>query len=89
MLSSETMEPRRAIMSSKTIDIHDAKEHLEELLLLVDAGAEIVLTDADTPRARLVPLASARKRKAGLHPGSIEISEDFDEPLPDEFWLGG
>jgi hypothetical protein len=25
-------------------------------------------------------------RVAGLHPGAIWASEDFDEPLPDEFW---
>ena len=25
---------------------------------------------------------------AGLHPGAMEMSPDFDEPLPDEFWLG-
>ncbi|MCF7970087.1 MAG: DUF2281 domain-containing protein [Methylococcaceae bacterium] len=27
-------------------------------------------------------------RKFGQHRGLIEISEDFDEPLPDSFWLG-
>ena len=31
---------------------------------------------------------SQRKRVGGLNPGSITVSEDFDEPLPDEFWLG-
>ena len=27
-------------------------------------------------------------RVAGLHEGQAVISDDFDEPLPDEFWLG-
>jgi hypothetical protein len=27
------------------------------------------------------------KRIAGLHAGAIHTSEDFDEPLPDEFWI--
>lgn len=31
---------------------------------------------------------SVPSRKLGLHPGAIEASEDFDEPLADEFWLG-
>ncbi len=31
---------------------------------------------------------SARPRVLGLHPGAIWTSEDFDDPLPDEFWLG-
>lgn len=28
------------------------------------------------------------KRQAGLGGGKFWMSEDFDEPLPDEFWLG-
>lgn len=28
------------------------------------------------------------KRIAGLGEGSFDIPGDFDEPLPDEFWLG-
>ena len=36
-----------------------------------------------------VPVTSpGRKRVAGLHRGAAWVSEDFDEPLPDEFWLG-
>jgi hypothetical protein len=40
--------------------------------------------------ARLVPVVShsQKKRVAGLNRGTISTSEDFDEPLPDEFWLG-
>ena len=29
-----------------------------------------------------------RKRTAGLGQGKIVIADDFDEPLPDAFWLG-
>ena len=32
--------------------------------------------------------AGFRKRKLGLHPGAWVVSEDFDAPLPDDFWLG-
>jgi hypothetical protein len=28
------------------------------------------------------------ERQPGLHPGAFVISEDFDAPLPDSFWLG-
>ncbi len=27
-------------------------------------------------------------RIPGLHSGKVWMSEDFDDPLPDEFWLG-
>ena len=30
----------------------------------------------------------ATSRILGLHRGSVWASEDFDEPLPDDFWLG-
>ena len=30
----------------------------------------------------------SKPRILGLHPGAIWMSDDFDDPLPDEFWLG-
>jgi hypothetical protein len=30
-----------------------------------------------------------QKRVAGLGEGTIWMSDDLDDPLPDEFWLGG
>ena len=32
--------------------------------------------------------AQKKKRVLGLHAGSMRMSDDFDAPLPDEFWLG-
>ncbi|UBF25036.1 hypothetical protein K9N68_25870 [Kovacikia minuta CCNUW1] len=31
---------------------------------------------------------TTNQRILGLHTGSIQMSEDFDQLLPDEFWLG-
>jgi hypothetical protein len=39
--------------------------------------------DAETQMAQ-----QPRKREAGLGQGTIVIAEDFDEPLPEAFWLG-
>jgi antitoxin (DNA-binding transcriptional repressor) of toxin-antitoxin stability system len=76
-------------MQTKTVDVHDAQTHLVELLSLVSAGTEIILTAGNTPLARIVPMAGAlTPRVAGLHPGAIRTSEDFDEPLPEDFWTG-
>ena len=76
-------------MQTKTVDVHEAQTHLVELLSLVTAGTEIILTEGSTPLARIVPMAGATTpRVAGLHPGAIWTSEDFDEPLPEEFWTG-
>ena len=77
-------------MVTKTIDIKEAKNQLSELLTLAQQGAEIILAEDNMPLARLVPVekAPSRPRIAGLHKGSIWISEDFDDPLPDDFWFG-
>lgn len=32
--------------------------------------------------------SSRINRKPGLHQGAFVMSDDFDEPLPDSFWLG-
>jgi antitoxin (DNA-binding transcriptional repressor) of toxin-antitoxin stability system len=70
---------------TKTIDLNKESPNLEGLLSIVARGTEVLLTQGDIPIARLAPVG---KRVAGLHAGSIWISEQFDEPLPDEFWIG-
>ncbi len=41
------------------------------------------------PLAKLVPIAASKKERIpDLNEGSVWISDDFDDPLPDEFWLG-
>ncbi len=73
-------------MPTKTVDVREAQISLQELLALVRGGTEIVFTEGSTPLARLVPLASpSTPRIAGLHAGAIWTSDDFDEPLPEEF----
>ncbi len=81
----------------KTIDIHDPHVDLAELISLVKKGLEVILTDEFHVIARLVPVTGENTlgsdkftpRIPGLHAGTIWTSDDFDEPLPDEFWLGG
>jgi len=74
-------------MGTKTVEISEAQGQLVELVAQAAAGTEVVLTDGDTPRARLVAVpAGSKQRVPGLHAGSMEVSDDFDAPLPDEFW---
>lgn len=72
-------------MLAKTIDIRNERTDLDNLLSIIAEGTEVLLTDGDIPVARLVPIG---KRVAGLHAGAIWTSDDFDEPLPGEFWTG-
>ena len=74
-------------MLTKTVEVREAQVRLEELLSWVNAGTEVVLTQDDTFVARLVPVDFPQApRLPGLHAGAIGISDDFDAPLPDEFW---
>lgn len=38
--------------------------------------------------AEAQPENQSHKRVAGLGKGTIAVADDFDEPLPDSFWLG-
>lgn len=77
-------------MTVTTIDVREAQRTLADLLARVAAGEEIVLTDGDQPRARLVPVAAPHgKRVPGLHAASMTTTDDFDAPLPEDFWLSG
>lgn len=72
-------------MVIKQIDVKEIPERLEEFLTQISSGVEYVLIDGKTPVARIVPISM---RVAGLHAGAIWTSSNFDEPLPDEFWMG-
>lgn len=73
----------------KTIDIDRGEFSLSEVVRLIKEGTELLLLENETPLARLTPVDSPKfERKPGLFAGQIWISDDFDDPLPDSFWLG-
>jgi antitoxin (DNA-binding transcriptional repressor) of toxin-antitoxin stability system len=75
-------------MSDKAIDIHDTPP-FADLLARVAAGEEVVFEQDGKAVARLTPLSvPAEPHIPGLHEGQGWSSEDFDAPLPDEFWAG-
>ena len=69
----------------KTLPIHQASDHLDDLVDAAIAGEEVVLTRDDQPAVKLVPVAPA----GSVHPqfgsvrGLIQMSDDFDAPLDD------
>jgi len=76
-------------MGAKAVDIQDAQGRLREIIALVDSGTDVVLTEGERELARIVPIAPPQTtRVAGLHPGAISTTDDFDEPLPEQFWTG-
>lgn len=76
-------------MTTLTIDIRDAQSQLLQLFSLARQGQEIVIAENEVPIVRFVPvLKPAQHRIAGLHRGAMHMHDDFNEPLPDDFWLG-
>lgn len=70
-----------------------AQEIIAELpRLSAEERAELANTLQELAAREEAPAASptlaANTRKAGLHEGAWTIADDFDDPLPDEFWLG-
>lgn len=81
----------------KHVSISDAKTQLTKLLPAVEAGERVVITRHGKPVAELVPHAPKTggldldrvpelRKQMGMSEGRIEIPDDFDDPLPDEFW---
>lgn len=74
---------------SSTVDIRDLPSRFREAVAQAASGDEVIVADGSVPRAKLVPIAPAearRPRVPGLRAGAIEMSPDFDAPLPDESW---
>jgi prevent-host-death family protein len=73
----------------KTVNIHEAKTNLSALIAAVEAGEEVVIARANKPVVKLVAMEPKPvQRIPGLHKGEFYMADDFDAPLPDEFWLG-
>jgi prevent-host-death family protein len=68
----------------KVVNMHDAKTTLSKLVEEACAGEEVVLARAGEPLVRLTPVRSTRRRRLGRWKGKVQMSEDFDAPLPDE-----
>lgn len=86
---------REDAVTEKTVDISKDDPTLTEMVRRFGPRAKVTVVDGDKVVGRVVlrpkpQNASPRKRMIGLHEGAIlYMAEDFDAPLPDEFWLGG
>ena len=71
-------------MSSHTYNVHDAKSQLSKLLQEALDGKDVIISRANKPLVRLVPLTPLKpdKRVFGQNLGGITfIADDFDAPL--------
>lgn len=74
----------------QTVNIHEAKTTLSQLIERVEHGEEVIIARARRPVARLTGLHAAAKPivRLGLMKGQIQLAEDFDDPLPAEVLQG-
>ncbi|MGZ3665382.1 MAG: type II toxin-antitoxin system Phd/YefM family antitoxin [Ktedonobacterales bacterium] len=69
-------------MSQVTPD--EAKSRLLELIEAALHGETVLIAEDETHVVQLVPVSRAkRQRKAGSAKGTIQMSPDFDAPLPE------
>ena len=79
-------------MAAKTVTIEEAERHLEDLIEKANAGDEVILAKGGEPIAKLVALPREKQpeelppRTVGDFRGEFWIADDFDAPLPDDFW---
>ena len=74
---------------TKIVSISEAQTQLQGLLALARNGGEVIIEENGEPSARLVPIEKPKvqkQRTAGLGKGTMWMSDDFDDELPDEFW---
>ena len=73
-------------MATTTVNTHEAKTHLSQLLARAERGEEIIIARAGKPVARLVAVAvgvPARKFGTAANLGII-LNEGWDAPMSEE-----
>lgn len=71
-----------------TYTVHQAKTQFSKLLKLAAQGQEIIIARGHEPIAKLVALAITPQRNFGFATGAINIQDDFDESMTNEWMLG-
>lgn len=86
------MNTEKLTMNPDTIELNDLSEELQTLMKRALVGEKVVLTIEGFELARVIleptPDNPNRPRIKDLHPNAFEMSDDFDDPLPEEFWTG-
>lgn len=73
---------------TKTISISELNDSVQTLIALTKNGDEIVLEENGEAVVKITLMAKQERmeRTAGLGKGTMWMSDDFDDELPDEFW---
>ncbi len=69
-----------------TVNMHEAKTRLSQLVAKVEAGEEVIISRDGKPVAKLTRIAAKKRAKFGFAKGTIKVIGDINDPMPDE-WL--
>ncbi len=68
------------------VNIHKAKTHFSKIINQALNGEEIIIARGGKPLLKLIPYTEeVSERRGGQFKGLIQISEDFDSPLSDDY----
>jgi len=69
-----------------TVNVHEAKTHLSQLLARVAEGETVIIAKAGRPVARLSPIDRDERRasRIGFMAGQITVPDDFDRMADDD-----
>jgi len=72
---------------TKTVSLREVS--IESVIALMRGGDEVIIEENGEPVAKITPIEKTKEQKQrimGLGKGTMWMSEDFDDELPDEFW---
>lgn len=73
----------------ETVNIHDAKTRLSQLVDRAASGEDVVVSRNGKPLVRITRLKTSKRRiRFGVLKGRLTIPAGFDAPLPDEVLAG-
>jgi antitoxin (DNA-binding transcriptional repressor) of toxin-antitoxin stability system len=65
------------------IELQQAKDKFLELLELAASGEDVIIAKGSEPFVKLTAATPKLPRRFGSAKGLIQMSDDFDAPLPD------
>jgi len=68
----------------KTVNIHDAKTPLSQLILEASRGNPFIIAKAGKPMVRVVAVDHEAKPRLGMLSGAFAVPDDIDAPFRDE-----
>jgi prevent-host-death family protein len=68
----------------KTVNIHDAKTHLSQLIHEASQGSSFIIAKAGKPMVKVISINQESKPRTGMLTGVFSVPDDIDAPFQDE-----